>query len=230
MAGKAMYEYRQIPVLLKENAVFKILFERAWEILDKNRRAYIAINIIYYGLVVICMVYVAFNQPLQVEMLKTGNANLMTGALSLLGKGYDINQILDTLLLLYFTNLLGATYGLITFPSFFVPFSGLLTGAYHAIQWGLIFSPANPEIRVPMIMHSLTLIIEGQAYTLAMLGAHIHGRALIWPHTVGLKSHWRAYVEGLRQTGTLYMLIMPVLAISTIYGFIEVMVLLAFIP
>jgi hypothetical protein len=219
------YLFRQ-----KENAVFKILFTRAWEILNENRRAYITVNVVYYGLVIICMVYAAFNQPLQAEMLKTGNENMMTGALSMLGRGYDTPKILNTLIHLYFGNLLGASYALISLPSFFIPFSGLLTGAYHAIQWGLLFSPANLDIRVPMIMHSLALVIEGQAYILAMLGAYIQGCAMIWPHTVGLKSRWQAYVEGFRQTGTLYMLIMPVLAISAIYGFIEVVVLSGLMP
>jgi len=210
--------------------VFEILFSRAWEILAANRRAYIAINIAFYGLVVICMIYAAFDQPRQTEMLETGNKNLMTGTLSMLGKEFDGGEVLKTTGLLYFTNLMGACFGAITFPSFFIPFFGLFPGANHAIQWGLLFSPANPTIRHAMILHSLMLIIEGQAYTLAILGAYIHGRAMIWPQTIGLKSRWQAYVEGVRQTGTLYMLIMTVLAIAAIYGVVEVFILSQLLP
>jgi len=35
--------------------------------------------------------------------------------------------------------------------------------------WGLILSPSHPELAGPMIPHSLTLILEGQAYVVAML-------------------------------------------------------------
>src|SRR5690242_641466 len=69
----------------KEYALFKFLFNRARDIIDENRRAYILINIVYYGLIVLAMIYVAFNQPLQIEMLKTANEKLMTGALAMIG-------------------------------------------------------------------------------------------------------------------------------------------------
>ncbi len=54
-----------------------------------------------------------------------------------------------------------------------------------------------------------------------MLGAYIQGRALIWPGSIGQSSRWRAFVEGVRQSGTIYMFIMPVLLISALYGVIE---------
>jgi hypothetical protein len=163
-------------------------------------------------------------------MLKTGNDNQMTGALSLQGKTFDAPTVIKTFISLYFNNLLGASFGVITFPSFIIPFAGLLTGAERAFEWGLLFSPANPDIRGAMILHSLAIVIEGQAYILAMLGAYIQGRALFWPQTVGLKSHWHAYVEGVRQTGTLYMFIMVVLAAAALYGMLEYFVMAQLVP
>lgn len=201
--------------------MFAILYERAFEIIERNRRAYIVLNVLFYGLMIAGMIYAVFNQPLQASMLAEGNRNYMTGNLSLLGHSYSPGHILEILGFFYFSNLLGASFGGISFPSFIIPFAGVLAGASRALQWGLLFSPASPDIRYPMIMHSLELILEGQAYVLAMLGAYVHGRILFWPQSEGLKSRWKAYVEGVRQTGTLYMLIIPVLAIATIYSAIE---------
>ncbi len=41
------------------------LIRRAWAIVKENRRAYLIINVAYYGLVAIFMVVAAFNQPVQ---------------------------------------------------------------------------------------------------------------------------------------------------------------------
>ena len=208
---------------------FTILFDRAWEILDQNRRAYIVINTVFYGVMIVLMIFAVFDQPLQIAMLKNGNDSLATGSLALYGKGYDVGTIFKDTVLMNVGNLLGTSFGLISLPSFIIPFLGLLTGAEHAFEWGMLFSPANPAVRPAMIMHWLALVIEGQAYTLAMLGAYVHGREVIWPGTVGLKSHWRGYVEGVRQTGTLYMLIMVVLVVSALYGLIEYAVMSQFL-
>ena len=78
----------------------------------------------------------------------------------------------------------------------------------------------------PFILpHLPTLLIEGQACVLAMLGAYIQGRAMLWPSTIGQTSRWRAMVEGVRQSGTIYMFIMPILLISALYGVIELAML-----
>lgn len=41
---------------------------------------------------------------------------------------------------------------------------------------------------VALIPHSLTLVIELQAYVLLMLGAYVLGRHWIWPRSVGAES------------------------------------------
>ena len=45
---------------------FTILFDRAWEILDQNRRAYIVINTVFYGVMIVFMIFAVFDQPLQI--------------------------------------------------------------------------------------------------------------------------------------------------------------------
>ena len=47
----------------------KNLLKSAWGLVQENQQAYILLNIIYYGLVVIGMIYVAFDQELQKELM-----------------------------------------------------------------------------------------------------------------------------------------------------------------
>jgi hypothetical protein len=80
-----------------------------------------------------------------------------------------------------------------------------------------------------MIPHSITLVLEGQAYILAMLAAAIQGRTFLWPRAAGLESRVKGYVEGLKRTGRLYLLILLTLGIAAIYEVIEVVVMIQFL-
>jgi hypothetical protein len=77
-----------------------------------------------------------------------------------------------------------------------------------------------------MIPHSLTLIIEGQAYILTMLAAYIQGRAFLWPNRIGLERRGQGYLEGLKRTGKLYVLVFLTLLIAAIYEVIEVVIMI----
>jgi hypothetical protein len=72
------------------------------------------------------------------------------------------------------------------------------------------------------------LIIEGQAYILALLAAYIQGRAFLWPQTVGLESRAKGYVDGLKRTGKLYLLIILTLAVAAVYEVLEVVIMVKF--
>ncbi len=206
----------------------KNLLKSAWGLVQENRRAYIIINIVYYGLVVIGMIYVAFNQKLQEELLNLVGAGFMTGPLSFVGQAYVNAEVLTAIAATFFVNLFIGSFGTITLPSLIIPFSGFLIGIYRSILWGLLLSPAHPDMRLIMIPHSLTLIIEGQAYILALLAAYIQGRAFLWPKTVGLETRAKGYVEGLKRTGKIYLLVVLTLAIAAIYEVIEVVIMIKY--
>ena len=203
----------------------KSLIKSAWDLVQENRRAYIVISAIYYGLVLMFMVYVTFNQELQRSLMNEVGISFMTGPLAFVGQAYMNVQVLKAILATFFVNLLAGSFGTITLPSIIIPFSGILVGFYRAILWGLILSPANPELRLVMIPHSITLIIEGQAYILTMLAAYIQGRAFLLPHSVGLESRAKAYLEGLKRTGKIYVLVILTLVIAAIYEVIEVIIM-----
>lgn len=198
----------------------------AWGLVRENRRAYLILNALYYSLVLIFMVYVAFNRPLQDQLLRSIGQAFMTGPLSFVGNTYVNAQILAAIGATFFVNLFIGSFGTITLPSLLIPFSGLLVGFYRAVLWGLILSPAHPDLRLVMIPHFLTLILEGQAYILTMLAASIQGRAFLWPKTVGLENRWSGYLEGLKQTGKLYVLVILTLLVAAIYEVIEVVIMI----
>jgi hypothetical protein len=200
----------------------------AWGLVQENRRAYTAINVLYYGLVIVCMIYVAFNQELQQSLMNEIGAAFMTGPLAFVGQAYVNAQVFIAILATFLVNLLIGSFASVTLPSLIIPFSGLLIGIYRAILWGLLLSPANPDLRFVMIPHSITLIIEGQAYILTMLAAYIQGRAFLWPKSVGLESRVKGYLEGLKRTGELYLLIILTLAIAAIYEVVEVVIMAKF--
>ncbi|HET9913572.1 MAG TPA: hypothetical protein VFQ13_16870 [Anaerolineales bacterium] len=206
----------------------KNLLKSAWGLVQENRRAYIAFNIIYYGLVIIGMIYVAFNQKLQEDLLNLIGAQFMTGPLSFVGQAYVNAEVLTAIAATFLVNLFIGSFASITLPSLIVPFSGFLIGIYRAVLWGLLLSPANPDMRLIMIPHSLTLIIEGQAYILTLLAAYIQGRAFLWPKSVGVETHAKGYLEGLKRTGRLYLLIVLTLAIAAIYEVIEVVIMVKY--
>jgi hypothetical protein len=202
------------------------LLKSAWELVQENRRAYIVLNVVYYALVVIFMIYVAFNQPLQQSLLEAAGATFMTGPLSIVGQSYANAQVFKAILVTFVVNLSIGSFGSITLPSLIIPFSGILVGGFRAILWGLILSPASPDLRLAMIPHSLTLIIEGQAYILTMLAAYIQGRAFLWPNRIGLERRGQGYLEGLKRTGKLYVLVFLTLLIAAIYEVIEVVIMI----
>jgi len=202
------------------------LFKSAWGLVQEHRRVYIILSALYYGLVIIFMIYVAFNQPLQDELLKSIGEAFMTGPLSFVGSAYINAKVLAAIGATFFVNLLVGSFGTITLPSLLIPFSGILVGFYRAVLWGLILSPAHPDLRLVMVPHSLTLILEGQAYILTMLAAYIQGRAFLWPKTVGLERRGQGYLEGLKRTGKMYALVVLTLLIAAVYEVIEVVIMI----
>jgi hypothetical protein len=202
------------------------LITDALNVVRHHWRAYVTINLVYYGLVIVGMVFVAFQPEVQQQMLSDiKKAFHGSGPLAAVGAAYLGGNVLKAIALTFLVNLLIGSFLTITVPSSIVPYSGLLMGVIRAIAWGLLLAPVDPTLRGPMIPHSLTLLIEGQAYILAMLAAYIAGNALLWPKAVGLETHGEGYLSGLTQTASLYMLVTVLLAVSAVYEALEVIYL-----
>ena len=199
-----------------------ILFERVREIITQNLRAYWVFSAIYYGLIIVLMICANINPTLYQMFVDTFGRRFLTGALTLIGEPFGFGQALKAVVDGFFYNMMGLSYAEISLPSFIIPFSGVLIGLFRAAVLGVAFSPANVIPSGIFLPHLPTLFFEGQSAVLAILGSYIHGRALIWPKTVGQTSRWRAYVEGVRQIGILYIPMAAVLLVSALYGLVEV--------
>lgn len=204
------------------------LLKSALELVKENRGAYITVNAIYYGLIVVFMFVAALIPDVQAELLKTIGSAFTSGPLALVGQAYINAEVIKAVLLTFVVNLFLASLIYMTIPSLIIPFIGTLMFVLRAILWGLIFSPASPEMRLVMIPHSLTLILEGQAYILVMFALYLQGRAFLWPKSAGVEGFGRGYLEGLRRTGKIYVLVILTLAVAAVYEVIEVILLAKF--
>ena len=202
------------------------LIHAAWEVVKAHRRAYIVLNLTYYGLVVAAMIIVARYPSVQASLLEAVEEAFTEGPLSPVGDAYGGGKIVKAMLWTFVVNLLGSSLLSITVPSLVIPFSGLLIGVWRAVMWGLILSPTSPEMRASLIPHALTLVIEGQAYILVMLGAYVQGRAFLSPRTVGATGHWQGYATGVKKSMRLYMLVIPMLAVAAVYEALEVILVI----
>ena len=182
------------------------------QIIRDNFRAYLIINAIVYGLVIAgfiaAMVFpnLGANQVATLEDNGTGDLvrsllyNPWLFALTILG----INAIRWGVLA-------------IVLPSLIVPFAGIAIFAYKAFTLGLAMAPTTAIAVVGLIPHSLTILIEFQAYALLMFGAYIHGRSWIRPATIGARNRRQGYVRGLQQLGWLSLSTLPLFIVGAIW-------------
>ena len=210
----------------QEETPGKNILARAWAVVRKHWTAYIYLNILYYGLVILAMAYVTFVNPaLQEELLKSVGQSFAQGPLAGVAGAYLGGKVVSAMLLTFVVNLFLGSVIEITLPGLMIPFSGLAMGVFRAIMWGLLLSPSNPSLAGAMIPHSLVLLLEGQGYVLALLGVYIHGRAILRPGEFGAKDRLHGYLAGLRATGWIYVLVALVLAAAAIYEAVEVIYL-----
>jgi hypothetical protein len=201
------------------------MIQSALETIKEVRRAYVVLNLVYYCLVICGMIYVAFDPSLQQSLLEPVGSAFTEGPLSAVGHAYFGGQVLWAMVLTFVVNLFLGSIAVITLPSLVIPFSGLLIGAYRAVLWGLLVSPTTPELRLAMIPLSLVLILEGQAYILAMLAAYVHGRAFLWPRSVGAATRRQGYGFGVKRSFRIYLLVVVLLAAAAIYEALEVIII-----
>lgn len=191
----------------------------------RHGRAYLTISVLYYGLVIVGMVLVATQSEVQQSLIASTAAGFSSGPLSLVGKAYGGGQVLQAAAITFLVNLLIGSVLYISVPSLVLPFAGLVTGCFRALLWGLLLSPANPQLRLVMIPHSLTLILEGQAYVVAMYASYVLWASVFRPEQPGL-GLGRRYVAGLAQGLRLYLLVVILLAVAALYEAFELIVLL----
>lgn len=204
------------------------LIHRGIQVIRAWRRAYIILNLVYYGLVIVMMTYAVFNRSLQQELVNAIGVAVTEGPLSTVGGAYLGGEFWRAVGLTFVINLTVGSFVSITLPSLVIPFSGLLIAEYRAALWGVIFSPTLTDVGARHVVFglfaALLILLEGQAYVLAMLAAYIHGRAWLRPSTVGAGSRRDGYVAGLRRSVAIYALVSMNLAIAAVYEALVVII------
>jgi hypothetical protein len=205
--------------------------QSALSILGQSRRAYVTLNLAYYGLVVCGMVFTALNRSVQRELLAAVGNALTRGPLASVGSAYTTGQTVLAIALTFAINLVVASLISITLPSLIIPFSGLLIGLVRAVTWGLLFSPPTLAVggreAAMGLLIAILLVLEGQGYVLAMLAAWVQGRAFLFPQSVGAADRGQGYLVGIKRSLHLYVLVALVLAVAAVY---EAMIAIVIIP
>lgn len=186
-------------------------FHNPFKIICENFLAYLIINAIVYGLVITGMVSAMLFPYLgatQLTMLEnSGTLGLVRSLIN--------NPWLFSLTIIGVNVLTGAL--LIVLPSLIIPFVGIAIFAYKAFTLGLAMAPTTKMTAVALIPHSLTILIEFQAYVLLMFGAYILGRSWIRPANIGAQNHRQGYMLGLQQLGWLSLSTLPLFIVGAIW-------------
>jgi len=199
------------------------IIQNAIAVVKQYWKTYASINVLYYGLTAACMIYVSANPAVQKMLMASALTSFTSGPLAFVGQAYSGGQVIWTSAVTFLVNLILGTAIEITLPSLIIPFSGLLMGILRAGLWGLMLAPTTKTMALAMIPHSLTLILEGQGYILALLAVVIQGKAFLFPKSEGTASHIEGYKIGFVKTAKLYVLVVGMLLVAAIYEAIEVM-------
>lgn len=107
-------------------------------------------------------------------------------------------------------------------PSLIVPFTGIVLVTVQLFFTGLIIAPVDADAATILIPHSVTLLIEFQAYVLLAFGVYLLGRSWLRPATADAPNRRQGYVRGLRQLLWLSALALALLVIGGFYEALSV--------
>jgi hypothetical protein len=141
-----------------------------------------------------------------------------SGGLGALVQAYLSGELLSAIIMTFLVNLILGSLVFLTLPSAVIPFAGILLGVYRALLWGLLFAPTATNIMGPtLLLHVPTILVEGEAYIVAMLGVWL------WWHAVISQSgeRLRAWRQGLMLQKPVYAAVAGLLAIAAVYEAIE---------
>jgi len=188
------------------------LWRRPFRVVRENIRVYLILNAAAYGLAL-----VGFGIGLVFPDLVAAEA----AGLEANGTGELVRWLVNSPPLFALTilgvNLFRLSALTIVLPSLIVPFAGLAFFGHWAVTTGITLVPSSDTGWVALIPHSLTLVIELQAYILFLLGAFLIGKYWLFPRTAQAKNRRQGYVRGLRQLGLLALPALALLVIGAVW-------------
>jgi hypothetical protein len=199
------------------------VWQGALAVVREHRRAYVILNLAYYGLVLVGLAVAALYRPVQESLYEAvGMAFGEGGTFAPVTEAYIGGEVFKAIGLTFVINLLLGSFASITLPSLIVPFSGWLVAAYRAVLWGILYCPVpGVELSPSNILFGATavilLLLEGQGYVLAMLGAYVQGQAFLFPKRAGVENWRQGYLLGLKQSARVYVLVILTLIVAALW-------------
>jgi hypothetical protein len=187
----------------------------------EHRRAWLVVNLLYLAGMLAGGLLAALAPAIQGSLWQgAAEAFAPNGSLGRVGSAYLEGRLPAAILLTFGVNLVLGSLVFLTLPSLVVPFAGLLVGTVRGVLWGLLFAPVtgfDPQL----LWHVPVLLLEGEAYVIAMLGV-----AVWWSQTIRAGGRLRAWRAGLVFQARVYALVALVLAVAAIYEAAEVILIL----
>ena len=135
----------------------------------RHKRLLYGLHAAYFGAVILfAAVAYAAPEAQQALLKEVGRAvHSSKGPLGVVGKAYLSKNVAMAALTTLAVNFLLGSLLSITVPSAILPGVGLAVAAFRAVLWGLMLAPAYVGLSRVMLLHSFTLLLEGEAYVLA---------------------------------------------------------------
>jgi hypothetical protein len=189
--------------------------------------AFLAANLMYWGAFALGALYGAVDPGTrQAVEAVVSEAFAPTGQLGPLVGAYTAGQLGAAVGLTFLVNLVLGAFVFLTLPSAVIPFAGLLTGVARALLWGVLFSPAGPLAADPaFVLHAPTILVEGEAYVLAVTGVLAWWRPVMFTHG-RRRAAWR---DGLLAQPRVYAGVAVLLAAAALHEAVEVIYLLQWV-
>jgi hypothetical protein len=194
-------------------------------IFKKDFKLFAAINVIYFGTVIVGAIIALAMPDLQMSLIMAAGQTFGSGSpLGGVGEAYMSGNIAVAAVYTFITNFFLGTLAALTIPSLILPFWAVLMGAYRALLWGIML-----VIPVPGIMplstvapHYLTILLEGEAYIVAIFACTRGLVALFKPKNFGTDSRLKAYWQSIKDNGKLLLIVIALLAVAAVYEAWEV--------
>ena len=201
------------------------MFRRGLQVIKGNLGLYLWCNGVYYGLIIVCMMLVFLSPQIQESLVGEIAGQIQTGGtlLGTVGEAYTSGSVPLAAVITFTVNFFAGTILVLTIPSLIFPPLAAVMGSYRAVLWGIIFSPSLAEMRDPvLLLHSGTVLLEGQGYILAVFAGLVAFRGFLKPGLYKKMDRLAGYLRGWREAWTVYIWVSAVLAVAAVYEAITV--------
>ncbi|OPY28613.1 MAG: hypothetical protein A4E28_01413 [Methanocella sp. PtaU1.Bin125] len=197
------------------------------DILRKDWKLLAAVNVYYFGILLLGGLVALLRPDIQGYWLDVLAMGLKTGTLAPVGTAIEAGQVLNLALQIFRTNLINGTLVYITIPGLAFPPWAPIIGGWRALLWGMAFVVPYGNLTFgKLVFHYLTMLIEGEAYIIAIFACLRQIEALLWPSRFGESSRVTAYVRAIIDNFKLLIVVALILAVGAVYEALELLFVL----